>query len=292
MRPLLTFYGVASLSRSLLLLLKRDGGEEGLAGGHGLSTVNWSEQMSGDPSIGLGSLLSLKVQTCAGLFNDFIIETKNRISMHIRSEGVDWRLNYPVPIQGKQISLGDIFARIPDLFKDYSNVSSDIKYASVNEMSYNPQNGFNAKVLNDHFEAFKATYLNMGYKIVTQDRWSNITCDALTFSQNLPLFVHSYIQKSFGAIPNLYIAEPFQDKYSYSQLGITYLAAYYLGMLVRYYPTHWISLLQGDKGDALWPTINRAQQFVENSYPELVIEMIYDILKESENRKPPEGAVV
>lgn len=29
-RPLLTFYGVASLSRSFLLLLKRDGGEEKL----------------------------------------------------------------------------------------------------------------------------------------------------------------------------------------------------------------------------------------------------------------------
>jgi hypothetical protein len=55
-------------------------------------------------------------------------------------------------------------------------------------------------------------------------------------------------------------------------------------MLVRYYPTHWISLLQGEKGDALWPTINRAQQFVESSFPELVVEMIYDILKESQNR--------
>jgi len=41
--------------------------------------------------------------------------------------------------------------------------------------------------------------------------------------------------------------------------------------------------LQGNNGDGLWPTINRAQHFVENSYPELVIEMIYDMLKTSEN---------
>jgi len=101
-RPLLTFYGVASLSRSLLLLLKRDGGEEGLAGGHGLETVDWGEQLSGDPSIGLVSLVNLKVQTCSGLFSDFIRETKNRISMHVRSSGVDWRLNYAVPDQGKE----------------------------------------------------------------------------------------------------------------------------------------------------------------------------------------------
>ena len=38
-RPLLTFYGVACLSRALLLLLKVDGGEEGLTASHGLETA-------------------------------------------------------------------------------------------------------------------------------------------------------------------------------------------------------------------------------------------------------------
>lgn len=282
-RPLLTFYGVASLSRSLLLLLKRDGGEEGLTSGHGLMTIDWREQLSGDPSIGLESLLNLKVQTCSGLFSDFIKETNNSICIHTNSSGVNWRLDYDVPDQGKQISLSDLFTRIPDLFKDFSNISSDIKYSYVNDLSFDHQNGFKAKVRDDYFGAFKVTYQNMGYMIETQEKWSTLTCDAETFEQNLPLFIHSYIQKTFGSIPNLYIAEPFHEKFAYSQLCITYLAAYYLGMLVRYFPTHWISLLQGGKGDALWPTINRAQQYVENTYPELVIEMIYDVLKKSKN---------
>src|SRR4051812_19023118 len=37
-KPLLTFYGVASLSRALTLLLRREGGEESLTKGHGLET--------------------------------------------------------------------------------------------------------------------------------------------------------------------------------------------------------------------------------------------------------------
>jgi hypothetical protein len=283
-RPLLTYYGVASLSRSLLLLLKREGGEEGLASGHGLMTINWGEQLSGDPSVGLASLLSLKVQTSSGLFSDFIRETNNRMSMHIHSAAVDWRINYDVPDTGIQISLGDLLARIPDLFKDYSNISSDIKYASVNEMSFNQASGFKAKVRHEHFSSFMNTYQNMGYMIETQEKWSTLTCNAETFAQNLPLFIHSYVQKLFGSIPDLYIAEPFDGKFAYSQLCITYLTSYFLGMLARYFPTHWISLIQGDKGDAFWPTINRAQQFVESSYPELVIEMIYDMLKESERK--------
>jgi hypothetical protein len=283
-RPLLTYYGVASLSRALLLLLRKEGGEEGLKSGHGLMTVDWGEILSGDTSVGLAALLNLKIQTCSGLYSDFVRGTNNRVSIHVSSSAVDWRLNYNTPDEGYQVSLGDLFSRIPDLLKDYSNISSEIRYTNVNEMSYDQQNGFKAKVRHEHFEHFKNTYQDMGYKIDTQGQWSTLTCDASTFSQNLPLFIHSYVQKTFGAIPNLHIAEPFSRKVAYSQLGITFLTAYFLGMLARYFPTHWISLIQGEKGDALWPTINRAQQFVENSYPELVIEMIYDMIKENEKK--------
>lgn len=280
-RPLLTFYGVASLSRALILLLRREGGEESLSSGHGLTTVDWNGQLSGDTSVGLACLLELKVQTCAGLFNDFVRETKNRISLHVSSSAVDWRFNYDVPDVGRQVSLRDLFCRIPDLFKDFSNISADIRYANVSDLTYGLKNGFYAKVRNEYFEAFKHTYQDLGYKIETQDKWSTLTCDSAIFAKNIPLFVHSYVNKLFGTIPNLYIAEPFPGSLIYSQLCITYLIAYFLGMLARYYPTHWISLIHGEKGDALWPTINRAQQMVEKSFPELIIEMIYDLLKES-----------
>ena len=33
----------------------------------------------------------------------------------------------------------------------------------------------------------------------------------------------------------------------------------------------------------MWPTMNRAQQLVEQSYPELVAELIDDIVKERES---------
>lgn len=41
-RPLLTYYAVYTLSRALVLLLKKHGGENTLVEGHGLSTDNWS----------------------------------------------------------------------------------------------------------------------------------------------------------------------------------------------------------------------------------------------------------
>lgn len=84
-RPLLTFYGVASLSRSLLLFLKRNGGEEGLTGSHGLETVGWGNAMSGKVIKGLRNLGSLKIRTRNGLFTDFAAQTNNRISIHVNS---------------------------------------------------------------------------------------------------------------------------------------------------------------------------------------------------------------
>lgn len=278
-RPLLTFYGVASLSRALLLLLKADGGEEGLTAGHGLETVGWGDVMSGDIAAGLTRLGDLKIRTRAGLFSDFVKHTNNRISIHVSTAGVDWRLWYDIPKSDEEFSVADLFSRIPDLQQDYSNISDVIRYASVNEMTYTHDKGFRAKVSKKPFSQFKAVYEGFGYTATYEGDWCIITCDAKTLEKEKPLFIHSYMHKMFGMFPRLFLAEPFSGGARYSQLCITYMVSYVLGMLVRYYPTHWISLVQGAKGDSMWPTINRAQQLVEQSYPELVSGLINDVIK-------------
>ena len=50
-------------------------------------------------------------------------------------------------------------------------------------------------------------------------------------------------------------------------------------MLVRYYPTQWTQLINGGAGDVYWPTINRLQGYVEQVFPELVVELIGDLSK-------------
>ncbi len=280
-RPVLAYYGVASLSRSLCLLLNKSGGEEILSPGHGLKSNDWARHIVGQKE-GSSSLLNLEIQTASGLFSDLIQVTNNLVAIHVNSERVDWRINYHVPLAGQRITLGDLFARIPDLHKDYKEVSNNIKYARVNEISFNQTDGFKAKVKATYFEPSKDAFEAMGYAIETRDNWTQLTCDTQTFKNCPPLFVHSYVQKAFDAIPDLFIAEPFLGKFAYSQIGLTFLCAYFLGMLARYFPTQWVSLIQGDRGDALWPSLNRAQQFVELTYPEIVIELIYDVLQRAD----------
>ena len=283
-RPLLTFYGVASLSRALVLLLKASGGEEGLTASHGLETVAWADTMSGEIAVGL-RWLNLKIRNRSGLFSDFVKHTKNRISIHVNSSAVDWRLSYEIPNLGQEFLVGDLFSRIPDLQKDFSNISGVTRYASINEMTYSTDAGFRAKVAAKPFFQFKAVYEGLGYTTTSDSDWATLTCDANTLANNPPMFIHTYVHKTFGSIPSLYLTEPFPAGTRYSQLCITYMVSYILGMLVRYYPTHWISLIQGDKGDSLWPTMNRAQHLVEESFPELVTELISDILNERDRER-------
>ena len=277
-KPLLTFYGVASLARALTLLLKRDGGEEGLTKGHGLETVDWSNQLSGDLSVGLTALDGLKIRTCSGLFSDFVKHTKNRMSMHVRSGSVDWRLPYEEPNLGDEILFRQLTARIPDLSKEHAVLGIDALYASINEMTYDQSKGLNIKVLSKPFKIFEKTYSDMGYNSNESGEWTTLTGSAELFSKEMPQFVHAYIHKMFGTIPNLFLAAPMPSGNRYSQLCITYMLGFVLGMLTRYFPTHWVSLAQGMKGDALWPTLNQVHRIVEQSFPELVAEMIEDHL--------------
>ena len=279
-RPLLTFYGVASLSRALLLLLKIGAGEEGLTPSHGLETVCWGDVLSGDTAAGLAKLGDLKIRRRAGLFSDFVTHTNNRISIHVNSAGVDGYLCYQIPDRDAEFSLTDLLSRVPDLQRDYSNISTVVRYAAATEMTYSPDRGFRVKLREESFSKFRTAYEKLGYNVACDDGWCILTCSAETFTKEPPLFIHTYVHKAFHSIPNLFLADPFPGGARYSQLCVTYMLAYILGMLVRYYPTHWMSLIHGDRGDSLWPTLNRAQQFVEHSYPELVAELIDDVLKD------------
>jgi hypothetical protein len=81
------------------------------------------------------------------------------------------------------------------------------------------------------------------------------------------------------------LVKPFPSGARYSQMAITYLLSYFFGMLSRYFPTRWMALLSGERGDEIWPLIRSAQKYVDESFPELIVEFIHRILDRSEKKK-------
>lgn len=276
-RPLLTFYGVASLARALVLLFRRDGGEHTLTMGHGIKTIGWSELLVDDIGQALSSLRNVKIKTCAGLFSSLVADTHNLMPIHIRSSAVDWRFNYPQPAEGVEISLIDLITRIPDLNKELRIAAIDISYAGVSEMQFSTESGFKTKLYTDK-SRFSDDLTNCGYSVSINDGSIFVEGDVPTFSASIPQFMHSYIETAFR-IPVLHITTPLSEGARYSQLCVTYIAAYVLGMLARYFPTQWTALSSGEKGDVLWPTIHSMQNYVEIAFPILVEEVIMEVLK-------------
>jgi hypothetical protein len=228
---------------------------------------------------------TLKVRTSAGLFDDFLKETDNRICMHARSSAVDWRFNYDLPPTGKELTLDTLMSIVPDLSKALSGTAHRASYASINEMSYSEHGGFLAKVNSKQFECFRDSYTNLGYVVNQNGELSQIRADSQIFQASTPQFMHSYVDKMFHSIPSLYIVKPIDHVNRFSQLAITYVLSYFLGMLTRYFPTHWIALHSGAKGDGMWPAAHATQRYVELAFPELTIELIHDIVAQS-NSKP------
>jgi len=277
-RPLLTFYGIASLARATLLLLKAGPGEESLTRGHGLETSDWTTTLSGDLSTALASIGSLKIRSTAGLFIDFLTQTENRVCIHASSSAVDWRLCYPQPKIGSEFTLESVLSRVPDLWKILPRSKIEPLFASVNEISYSEHEGFIAKINAAQFEPFQSVYIDLGYEVVKDGALSKLTCDSKAFEAALPQFGHTYIHKMFGSIPGLHLAKPIDKETRLSELGLAYALSYFLGMLTRYFPTHWVALHSGTKGDGLWPTISSAQNYLETAFPEMILELIQDVL--------------
>lgn len=279
-RPLLTFYGINSLSRAIVLLLKANGGENTLKNGHGLSVKEWNNTLYiGNIESSLNHIGSLKISTCKGLFTELVEAIKNQVMIHTCGSTVDWSIPYNIPSSGIVLTLKDLISRIPDFENELENIDLDKKYCSVNQLSFNHNDGFNCKVhsLPKYLESY---FLSNGYIYNGIINEHEVKCDSKTFCSNTPLFLHKYVNKAFNAIPQLYIVEPFENNICYSEIAICYMVGYILGMLVRYYPTHWNALVNGSSGDVYWPVLNRAQHYVENVFPELIIELINHLLSQ------------
>ena len=277
-RPLLTYYGVYTLSRALVLLFKSQGGENTLKEGHGLGTDNWSHILVGeDASSHLRDIGKLRVKSSKGLFSELVKETKNHITIHVNTTGIDWGISYKIPETGLVFTLDELISRIPDLQPDLKELGIEEKFLRVNGLSYNEENGFSCDVYGNN-ENVLSSYKGHGFQCASKGNGSNITCTSEQLKNFVPQFLHKYVQKDFGTFTSLYLLAPFDDNMRLSEIAVAFLMSYYLGMLVRYYPTHWISLVQGDNGDEYWPVLNRAQNYVLQVFPELCMELINDRL--------------
>jgi hypothetical protein len=294
-RPLFIYYGVLSLSRGLVLFLNADIRESGLNQNHGLRTVSWGQQLAN----GITELPNLQVRFQKGTFTDFSKVTGNTERTTLRAgenppSGDEHRFLYEqggtedVPVETQPIvALKDILARIPDLDELYEYTFEEYSGCYPTELFIN--------TLNNHTDV--AVIENRGDKLdekgirdalhipseipLRHEQESNITLNMFgdvgywlftvhqssveELPQKLPVIMGNPIGRRF-------LVAPLPNGLRLSSLSLLFITSYVMGMLVRYYPSQWLTVLGRSKGDFSYPLLKAAMTLVEHRFPDLLLQ--------------------
>jgi hypothetical protein len=270
-RPLLLYYGVLALNRGLILTLDIKLSESALKPAHGLAIKEWRETLKNElKNIGL-----LKVCITEGTFYDLLRVTGNKSYFKANSSGVNWEASFSLPEIRTCLTFEDIVKSIPDLSEEYQ-VWKNEEFVSKKVEEFTRQEP-------DHYvmklnQPEKAEHLEMIFPGVDYERLDE---DTTKLTVKFPVsFVPYFTQKipkgasSIFGIGDVYLVPPIQKDVYLNMLSLYFSASYVLGMMVRYFPSVWISLGRVEKGDSVFPLINRLMSIIQNDYPQLVLDFL------------------
>ena len=269
-RPLLQYYGVAALSRGLILFLDVSAREPTLKPSHGLVVDEWQSILSG----GLSEIGNLRVKLTEGIFRDLLVSTNNTFYFRQNSTAVNWRTGDTVPEFGSEFTFTDVASRNADVSEQY-NTWTGLKEPSV----------VLSALQIDHEQ--KQYEFSVGYRedaeieaIFPEHKCPNRVVTNKSATEAVVRYNQPYVPYlsqrlgGFAGIGAVVLYGPLASGLYLTPLATCFVSAYILGMLARYFPTVWISLGRSEKGDAVYPLVTRLMDWIEESFPLMVVDIL------------------
>jgi hypothetical protein len=291
-RPLLLYYGVLALSRALILFLDTaKSRESALSPAHGCEVVDWQH----DLAPGIQGLPTLKIRFREGTFSELTTATRNEESVTLLDAGI-WPVMHRQPgaLQfppGTIVTVKEVLARIPKLQPLYERTFGERSACYPARIVFQP-GGTQADITlyptklglpreEEMRDAFGLP-LDLPVSIRTSDYGGDNAEPEIFFRLERKSFVESSQQlppmkndiSKNGLLPGVYLTSlvsPLPGGLNLSSLSFHYLIAYVTGMLVRYYPSAWRSLINRDRGDFAFPILRAAITAVEEQFPDLLL---------------------
>lgn len=90
---------------------------------------------------------------------------------------------------------------------------------------------------------------------------------------------HSNLDELVNMLPSLentdsdylFLVVPLEGGINLSLLVKLFVVSYFLGMLVRYYPTHWLALQNRQKGDFMLPMVREVVNLIDSQFLALLL---------------------
>jgi hypothetical protein len=277
-RPLLQYYGVLALSKGLILALNPQLSETHLKSSHGLEVKNWKEIIK---SKDFGKL---QISVGDGSFSELLNATENTNYLRANSSVINLKSHLTKPSKGDAISLEQLIQYFPDLSTEFKSwTGKELDFAVIESVKYDSsKNTSEIKVRGGLSEDALEKIFPFSY------------CLNRTYENN----VVKYESKKWG--PNVTqkwngpfdIGDPCAIPVIGNDIGLNlisgmFMISYVFGMLARYYPTAWISLRRGEKGDKIYPFAYRIMEFIDEKYPRVILDFLnapYEFEKETNNR--------
>ncbi len=281
-RPVLQYYGVATLAQGLTLFLARDIRQSTLKPSHGLECIDWRNKVSG----GLDQVESLVVRTTDGVFTNLLESTDSQFYYRHNSSAVNWTGRAQVPPTHSRIALGEVLARIPNLSNQYS-AWKDLDHTGVIMLSFKllPQlNQFRFEIPENSRE--KLDMIFPLDKCHNRSIFENGDKLVVQYDQGYVPFLAQ--RQGWMNIGNVWLYPPIESKIFLTPLAVTFVVSFVFGMLCRYFPATWISLFRAEKGDSIYPLVAVAMDHIQDVFPAMVVDYLrgpYDFESESANER-------
>lgn len=281
-KPLLIYYGVASLARGATMLKSRDKREESLTPGHGLTTIDWNKTLHG----GIANVLGLQVQATRGTFSEFVeavgngqsytwIGANNRAGHFKNDFGAVKFLT-----DGSQLSLRDLLSRETQLATEYEIANDgwgNTDLGNVVALDHCIRVHLLPTAGTDVARATESYGFPASAKVSLQP--SPIYPQIQTICIEIPSLGEDrkkVVPMSSGQDQNVgFLVRPLPNGDNFIDLHRVFVETYILGMLSRYFPSKWMSLLRSEKGDIARSLVLAAVARAEMTFPALLQDQLH-----------------
>lgn len=294
-RPLLLYYGVYALSRGLILFLDARMREYGLPPSHGIAAEDWQNVLSGDVAQGIAKLPDLPLKITGGTFDVLSKATSNVERCLVDRVPISDPLRHLLLRPGTTtiatpttINIKMALERVPDLSTIFATTfGSSPKCFPAMLLILSEDTQTDVRILETELglpdvDAIRSVFgLPADVPLQPSDAPWQYRVGNRLYRRNIFYRVnHSSKAELLAKLPPIksdregttYVVEPMPNGLDLSSLSLLYLIAYSMGMLARYYPSRWLSLLNSSKGDFAFPLMKAATTVVEERFPQLVLQ--------------------
>jgi hypothetical protein len=269
-KPLLLYYGVASLTRGLILADSPKTSEASMKPSHGLDTISWQE------SLVTGDFGALAVSIKKGTYFEMLTTTANRAYFKHNTSAIGWHVDYPVPAENQKFTFDDLIQTMPDLENEYY-IWRQSKLHRLSTSGFHSQDDGSKEYIvyppKKDPEAINYIFPKTIAGVGKIDDNGNL----VTIQTNGDYLAH-FSQKfelSIGArIGEVHLTRPINYETYLSPLAQLYAASFYMGMLCRYFPSIWIGIGRMQKGDAIYPLFSKIIEITEKFFPAVVVDYL------------------